>query len=61
VSENAPPNFFSILEHIPIGKISIENGVPETGKNGPEGIRTPGLWIKSPSLYLTKLQAHEMT
>ena len=24
---------------------------------GPDGVRTRGRWIKSPSLYLTKLQA----
>ena len=25
---------------------------------GPDGVRTRDRWIKSPSLYLTKLQAH---
>ena len=25
--------------------------------SGPDGVRTRGRWIKSPSLYLTKLQA----
>ena len=28
--------------------------------SGPEGIWTPGLWIKSPSLCLTKLRAHAL-
>tara|TARA_B100000214_G_scaffold329002_1_gene268490 strand:- start:857 stop:988 length:132 start_codon:yes stop_codon:yes gene_type:complete len=35
-----------------------KNREPAVLSGGPEGIRTPGHRVKSPALYLTKLQAH---
>ena len=46
------------------GKDGIETFINPNGRldascfGGPDGVRTRGRWIKSPSLYLTKLQAH---
>ena len=49
-------NFGPVNTNLVIGIINHSEPVAQSG--GPDGVRTRDRWIKSPSLYLTKLQAH---
>ncbi len=52
---NFHENYSGLINFISIAKTNCHSE-GYTRNSGSGGVRTPGLWIKSPSLYLAKLQ-----